>query len=930
MSASSPGSYNQAIAHVDNTSRLREGQNKKRNAQIAYNKQLADTHRAAAQSFDAGIQVEAQARGIAHDFEDYFKKIDQEFQMKAFDQARESSIRNADQRVEEVNRKTQETVNFVNRVLDTGVDVYKKVQEGQETQRKTEAAYIATQFQTTEQLTNSTKLKNAFISGEIDQDEFNAQAKAAGIAPEVILKLPNVSSGAYTLAYRNLAQNDINNMGDVIAGNTTDEIAGIGKTGSQVSTVAEANVAWRQYMQSYMRQYKQNTGFEFPADHFWDITRKSQARYVGNVSRIERTQAAARLESEGVNKLNHALKAQNGVDAQLGYLTERFNRPILRDETIRQMNQLSKHRGSAITTNLIDKLSLTPILGGDGKPIGQTYGDKYFTEFAEIKKNLRSHEIAEQQDKSHQQRGLLNSFKAAVGEKTRNGQMLTAAGAQKIREDAIRDGLLDLGPLDSFLEARTMSDGPGIAESEAGWKLLVRADPYLENVSPPDVVRLGNGNDKWTNNKLKELRIAQAKNPYVKDGHKWIGSDLRDRLDLTETTAREDKSFIAAHRHLSKEWEENARRAGGGQKGFDAARAIYVTKYGDDKKERLKGPLRVFDQNTDPGKTGFVEFQADVEGWLDKGGTYTNWSTGLGGEGSTIRERVANLHKIDTITTLPARKVEKFLTDFYSGNISADNDDTMDNLRTLADALYGVNDGGNKGMLIAAQELANVYGIDYKQIQQQQQPAAQSTGLADSIINKQNEKYIELQGRFGGEVAEQVVNGVSVRGEPHTGGANYDAMIFPSGYNLKVASRHRVDPLAQAKAHGDRDYNEPRPQGHNHHGEDIAMPTGTQIIMSQGGTVLESTFDSVGGNSIYIKFDDGTLDRYLHLDERFVSGGRVTPGMVIGTVGNTGRSYGSHLHWESYASGGLQGGDLRDPMTAGTPKFEFGVYGGNQ
>jgi len=275
MSASRPGSYNQAIAHVDNVSRLREGQNKERNAQIAYNKQLADTHRAAAQSFDAGIGIEGQARTNAIQFEDYFKKIDQDFQMQAFKQAYDSSVRNAEQRVEQVNRETKETVAFVNRVLDTGVDIYKKVEEGKETQLKNDAAYISTQFQTTEQLANGRRINQAFISGEIDNDQMIAQALAAGLAPEAVLKLPNASSGAYTLAYRNLAQNNINNLPDVISSNTTDIIAGIGKTGSEVTTVAEANVAWRQGIQSFMRQYEKDTGGTFPAAHFWETTQRS-------------------------------------------------------------------------------------------------------------------------------------------------------------------------------------------------------------------------------------------------------------------------------------------------------------------------------------------------------------------------------------------------------------------------------------------------------------------------------------------------------------------------------------------------------------------------------------------------------------------------------------------------------------------------------
>ena len=74
-SASRPGAYNQAIAHVDNVSRLQKGQDKERNAQIAHNKQLADRNRAHAKSFDFGIEVEGAARSNAIKFDEYVRAV---------------------------------------------------------------------------------------------------------------------------------------------------------------------------------------------------------------------------------------------------------------------------------------------------------------------------------------------------------------------------------------------------------------------------------------------------------------------------------------------------------------------------------------------------------------------------------------------------------------------------------------------------------------------------------------------------------------------------------------------------------------------------------------------------------------------------------------------------------------------------------------
>lgn len=164
--------------------------------------------------------------------------------------------------------------------------------------------------------------------------------------------------------------------------------------------------------------------------------------------------------------------------------------------------------------------------------------------------------------------------------------------------------------------------------------------------------------------------------------------------------------------------------------------------------------------------------------------------------------------------------------------------------------------------------------------------------------------------------------------DPHKAGALYDKMVFPKNFNLRIASQYRVVASKQQASYGGDDWMVDRGT-HKHAGEDIAMPTGTQIIMKKGGVVIESTFGAVTGNSVYIKHDDGTMTRYLHLDKRFVqTGTRISANQVIGTVGNTGRSYGSHLHFEVYASGGLQGGDLRNPNTFGMDQFyEFGVNG---
>lgn len=60
-----------------------------------------------------------------------------------------------------------------------------------------------------------------------------------------------------------------------------------------------------------------------------------------------------------------------------------------------------------------------------------------------------------------------------------------------------------------------------------------------------------------------------------------------------------------------------------------------------------------------------------------------------------------------------------------------------------------------------------------------------------------------------------------------------------------------------------------------------------------------STGNKSYGNAVKIKHDNGYYTLYAHLKEVYVKKGEyVTQGQVIGLMGNTGNSYGKHLHWE--------------------------------
>lgn len=89
---------------------------------------------------------------------------------------------------------------------------------------------------------------------------------------------------------------------------------------------------------------------------------------------------------------------------------------------------------------------------------------------------------------------------------------------------------------------------------------------------------------------------------------------------------------------------------------------------------------------------------------------------------------------------------------------------------------------------------------------------------------------------------------------------------------------------------------------HGRNAVDIAAPVGTSVVASASGKVLIAKMGGNNGgygNMIVISHSNGTQTLYAHLSSiQITQGQTVTQGQVIGAVGSTGRSTGSHLHFE--------------------------------
>ncbi|MBT2689121.1 peptidoglycan DD-metalloendopeptidase family protein [Bacillus sp. ISL-47] len=88
----------------------------------------------------------------------------------------------------------------------------------------------------------------------------------------------------------------------------------------------------------------------------------------------------------------------------------------------------------------------------------------------------------------------------------------------------------------------------------------------------------------------------------------------------------------------------------------------------------------------------------------------------------------------------------------------------------------------------------------------------------------------------------------------------------------------------------------------DHFGVDIAAGGTVPIVAAADGVVIRSYYSSSYGNAIFIAHSVGGQTYttvYAHMRSRSVgSGATVSKGQQIGIMGNTGQSYGQHLHFE--------------------------------
>jgi murein DD-endopeptidase MepM/ murein hydrolase activator NlpD len=88
-------------------------------------------------------------------------------------------------------------------------------------------------------------------------------------------------------------------------------------------------------------------------------------------------------------------------------------------------------------------------------------------------------------------------------------------------------------------------------------------------------------------------------------------------------------------------------------------------------------------------------------------------------------------------------------------------------------------------------------------------------------------------------------------------------------------------------------------RGRMHYGIDLELDQGDPVVAAFEGMVRVSRYNRTFGNVVVVRHSNGLETLYAHLSQRSVEvGDHVEAGTLLGLGGNTGRSFGDHLHFE--------------------------------
>ena len=195
-----------------------------------------------------------------------------------------------------------------------------------------------------------------------------------------------------------------------------------------------------------------------------------------------------------------------------------------------------------------------------------------------------------------------------------------------------------------------------------------------------------------------------------------------------------------------------------------------------------------------------------------------------------------------------------------------------------------------EGMITKQDEIKTVLEQKAGEISELDQQISENDSLVQELMEKAEDerRKKEEEERAAQQQLEQQQQ------QQNSGGGSY---VPPSSDNSISGSGRFTHPCPGAvisSGFGYRDFD-----GAFHKGVDFAAPEGTPTYAADSGTVVIAGWSNSAGNWVVINHGDGLVTKYMHHSSICVSPGQyVSKGQQIGYVGNTGNSFGAHLHFQ--------------------------------
>lgn len=204
---------------------------------------------------------------------------------------------------------------------------------------------------------------------------------------------------------------------------------------------------------------------------------------------------------------------------------------------------------------------------------------------------------------------------------------------------------------------------------------------------------------------------------------------------------------------------------------------------------------------------------------------------------------------------------------------------------------------------------------EYKEMEALQSEMIAKQNSVQTLLNEKNVQITNLEKEIGENAVvlqdlikkaeeekkrqEQLLQAQQSQNNGGGGGGSY---VPPTSGNVVTGNGQFTHPCPGAtltSPFGYRDFD-----NSFHKGIDLAAPTGTPTYAAAAGRVIYAFYSVSAGNWVVIDHGNGLVTKYMHHDYYTVSQGQyVEKGQQVGVVGNTGNSFGAHLHFQVELNG---------------------------